>query len=70
MEEFIYLGSIISTVGKSKNVRRKQICQAKVTFIKKEPFLFKRYKPLNQKNLLKTYVWSFIAAKRERTKKD
>lgn len=42
VEEFAYLGSIVSKDSRSKKEIVKQICQAKIAFNKKEDFLLQK----------------------------
>ena len=59
VDEFAYLGSIISNGGRNKREIIKRIFQAKIAFNRKKTLLASRNISLKiRKNLLKTYVWS------------
>lgn len=60
VDEFAYLGSIISNDGRNNSEIIKRICQAKIAFNSKKTLLASRNISLKtRKNLLKTYyVWS------------
>jgi hypothetical protein len=61
VEEFAYLGSIISKDGRSAKEIVKRICQAKIAFNKKRGlFTSKSISVRNRINLLMTYVWSIM----------
>jgi len=62
VEDFIYLGSTISSDGTCKKKIIRRIWQAKVAFNKKRSlFQSSRNIELNiRKNLLKTYIWSIM----------
>ncbi|VVC30385.1 Endonuclease/exonuclease/phosphatase,Reverse transcriptase domain [Cinara cedri] len=61
VEEFAYLGSIISKDGRSKKEIVKRICQAKIAFNKKSGlFTSKSISVRTRINLLMTYVWSIM----------
>jgi hypothetical protein len=57
VDEFAYLGSIISNDGRNRSEIIKLICLTKIN--SKKTLLASRNISLNiRKNLLKTYVWS------------
>uniref|UniRef100_A0A2S2PJ80 Endonuclease-reverse transcriptase n=1 Tax=Schizaphis graminum TaxID=13262 RepID=A0A2S2PJ80_SCHGA len=59
VDEFAYLGSIISNDRRNNSEIIKRICQAKIAFNSKKTLLASRNVSLKiKKNLLKTYVWS------------
>jgi len=59
VDEFAYLGNIISNDGRHSSEIIKRICQAKIAFNSKKTLLASRNVNLKiRKNLLKTYVWS------------
>lgn len=61
VEDFMYLGSTISSDGRCKKEIIKRICQAKVAFNKKRNIFTSKSIDLNiRKNLLKTYIWSIM----------
>lgn len=61
VEEFAYLGSIISKDGRSAKEIVKRICQAKIAFNKKRGlFTSKSISVRTRINLLMTYVWSIM----------
>ena len=61
VEDFTYLGSIISSDGKCKKEIIKRICQAKVAFNKKRSLFTSKNIDLRiRKKLLKTYIWSIM----------
>lgn len=61
VEEFIYLGSIVSKDGKSKKEIMKRISQAKISFNQKRRlFTSKNISIPTRINHLKTYVWSIM----------
>ncbi|KAL4084163.1 hypothetical protein QTP88_027996 [Uroleucon formosanum] len=61
VEEFAYLGSIVSKDDRSKKEIVKRICQAKIPFNKKRGlFTSKNISVRTRINLLMTYVWSIM----------
>jgi hypothetical protein len=61
VEDFIYLGSTISSDGRCKKKIIKIICIAKVVFNKKKNICISKSIDLNiRKNLRKTYIWSIM----------
>jgi len=61
VEEFSYLGSIVSKDGRSKKEIVTRICQAKIAFNKKRGlFTSKSISVRIRINLLMTYVWSIM----------